>query len=70
MTLSPIARTRLDKAAVDNGFDRELPVDGPWLAYASTQCPLRVWIGPADGTRLCAVLRFRLIQFASTHPAT
>jgi len=44
MTLSPIDRTRLEKAAIDNGFDRELVADGHWLAYASTQCPLRIWI--------------------------
>lgn len=41
--------SRLAKAAVDNGFDQELPYtpsDGnDWLAFASTQCPLRIWLG-------------------------
>lgn len=49
--LSPIIASRLEKAATDNGFDQELPRDGDWLAFASTQCPLRVWIAaPSDTT--------------------
>jgi hypothetical protein len=43
--LSPVIASRLEKAAVDNGFDQELPRDGDWLGFASTQCPLRVWLG-------------------------
>jgi putative restriction endonuclease len=49
--LSPVIASRLEKAAVDNGFDHELPrppreagaID--WLGFASTQCPLRIWLG-------------------------
>lgn len=44
-TLSPIIVSRLEKAATDNGFDQELPSEGSWLAFASTSCPLRVWLG-------------------------
>ena len=43
--LSPVIASRLEKAAVDNGFDQELPHDGDWLGFASTQCPLRIWLG-------------------------
>jgi putative restriction endonuclease len=43
--LSPVVGSRLEKAAVDNGFDQELPREGDWLGFASTQCPLRVWLG-------------------------
>jgi len=43
--ISPIIASRLEKAAADNGFDQELPRDGQWLAFASTQCPLRIWLG-------------------------
>jgi putative restriction endonuclease len=49
--LSPVIASRLEKAAVDNGFDQELPSslreDGivDWLGFASTQCPLRMWLG-------------------------
>lgn len=42
--LVPAIATLLDKSAVDNGFDRELPREGNWLAYASTQAPLRLWM--------------------------
>lgn len=42
--LSPAIATLLEKVAVDNGFDRELPREGNWLAYASTQAPLRLWL--------------------------
>ncbi len=43
--LSPVIASRLEKAAVDNGFDQELPREGDWLGFASTQCPLRIWLG-------------------------
>lgn len=43
--LSPIIVSRLEKAATDNGFDQALEPDGKWLAFASTQCPLRLWLG-------------------------
>jgi putative restriction endonuclease len=43
--LSPVIASRLEKAAVDNGFDQELPREGDWLGFASTQCPLRLWLG-------------------------
>jgi hypothetical protein len=43
--LSPVIISRLEKAAVDNGFDQELPREGDWLGFASTQCPLRIWLG-------------------------
>lgn len=41
--------SRLEKAAVDNGFDGELPAVGDWLAFASTQCPLSIWLGVTSG---------------------
>lgn len=43
--LSPILVSRLEKAATDNGFDQALPLEGDWLVFASTHCPLRVWLG-------------------------
>lgn len=48
-TLSPILVSRLEKAATDNGFDQVLPPEGDWLVLASTQCPLRVWLGVFGG---------------------
>lgn len=43
-SLSPVTITRLEKAAVDNGFDQELLRRGDWLCFASTQAPLRIWL--------------------------
>lgn len=44
MPLSPATVTRLEKVALDNGFDQELPREGEWLGFASTQAPLRLWL--------------------------
>ena len=35
--LSPLVASRLEKGAVDNGFDQELPCDGDSLGFTSTQ---------------------------------
>jgi hypothetical protein len=43
-SLDPATRTRLEKVAVDNGFDQEQPRDGLWLAFSSTQAPVRLWL--------------------------
>jgi putative restriction endonuclease len=48
--LSPIIVSRLEKAATDNGFDRELARSGDWLVFASTHCPLGVWLGAISNT--------------------
>ncbi len=48
--------SRLEKAAVDNGFDRELPAVGEWLAFASTQCPLLIWLGITSGGAFAVAL--------------
>jgi hypothetical protein len=42
--LTPILVSRLQKTATDNGFDQEVGREGNWVAFASTQCPLRVWL--------------------------
>lgn len=44
MTLLQAVATRLEKAAMDNGFDQELPRDSEWLGFASTKSPLWVWL--------------------------
>ncbi len=58
MPLGPSAATLtlLEKLAVDNGFDRELPREGEWLAFASTQSPLRIWLSsPGEALFLAAL---------------
>jgi putative restriction endonuclease len=58
MTLSPLTQTLLEKAAIDNGFDQALAPEGDWLVFASTQCPLRVWLGVfGDAVLLAAFSR-------------
>lgn len=48
-TLSPILASLLEKTATDNGLDQELPREDDWLGFASTQCPLRIWLGTFGG---------------------
>lgn len=54
--LSPIVASLLEKAATDNGFDRVLERDGGWLPFASTLCPLRVWLSAPGAGEFVAVL--------------
>lgn len=44
MTLNSANRTRLEKAASDNGFDLDLGCDGHWLVFGSSQAKLNLWL--------------------------
>lgn len=44
MSLTPVNITRLEKAAVDNGFDLDRGRDGGWLVFASSQVSLKIWL--------------------------
>lgn len=44
MALNPVAATRLEKAAVDNGFDLGRGRKRHWLAFGSSQTDLCVWL--------------------------
>ena len=44
MSLTPIARARLEKAAHDNGFDLPLDVEGVWLRFDSSHARCRLWL--------------------------
>jgi putative restriction endonuclease len=55
MDIAPLIKTRLDKAAVDSGFDVAEGVDGGWLRYRSTSSPLRVALS-CPGARPAAAL--------------
>jgi putative restriction endonuclease len=50
--LSALTVSRLQKAATDNGFDCEMGMEDEWLAFTSTQCPLRIWLSAVDDTSL------------------
>jgi putative restriction endonuclease len=54
--LTPAVATRLEKAAVDNGFDRELPRQVDWLGFASTQVPLLLWLTATREDRFIAAV--------------
>jgi len=47
----------MEKVASDNGFDRDIPSAPDWLGFASTQCPLRVWLAVDGSTYLVALSR-------------
>lgn len=38
-------RVRLEKAAVDNGFDLNRGVEDGWMAFATSRSSLRIWLG-------------------------
>lgn len=50
MTLSHVAITRMEKAAIDNGFDMAGVWDGVWLPFASSQTSLRIWLSSLEGS--------------------
>jgi len=55
MTVSPIERIRLDKAAVDEGFGLRRPDDGDWLAYDSLGVPASIRLTCAEQDYLVAI---------------
>jgi putative restriction endonuclease len=66
--LSPATLTRLEKAAVDNGFDQELPREGGWRGFASTQAPLRIWLTViGEGAFLAALSQLHVARALSDH---
>src|SRR5262245_15160827 len=67
--LSPATAARLEKAAFDNGFDRELPRQGNWLGFASTQGPLSLWLTASDGEKrfVAAVSRENVARALTDH---
>ena len=46
----------LEKAALDNGFDRELARVGDWLAYASNHAPLEAWLRAMENGHLAVAM--------------
>lgn len=45
MGLSVVHRSLLEKLAQDNGFDVAAESTDAWLAFTSTQVPLKLWLG-------------------------
>lgn len=56
MPIALAVRTRLEKAAADNGFDLPLAQEGDWLSFASSHAPLRVWLTALGDALLLAAV--------------
>ncbi len=56
MSLTPVDITRLEKAAVDNGFDLDRGRDGRWLAFASSHVSLTIWLAAFGESRYAVAL--------------
>lgn len=54
MTIEPGVAARLEKAAVDAGFDLGPECEGGWLAFRSTQAPVKAWVTECDGAEVAA----------------
>lgn len=54
--LSPVIVSRLEKVAIDNGFDRELLPVGDWLGFASTQSPMKIWLSVSESYKYSAAI--------------
>lgn len=56
-------RIRIEKTATDNGFDLDLPAEGDWLSFASSQTPLRIWLtAPEDRLLVVAVSQIHVLN--------
>lgn len=68
MPITPTARTRLEKAAADNGFDLEFVQEDAWLGFASSHAPLRIWLTAlGDGFFLAAVSQLNVLRAIAEH---
>ncbi len=66
--ISAATATRLEKAAVDNGFDRELPREGGWFVFTSTQASLHLWLTVQDdGLFVAAFSQFHVSKALGEH---
>jgi hypothetical protein len=57
MTLDAGVAARLEKAAADAGFDLGPEWQSDWLAFRSTQAPIKVWVTECNGVEVAALSR-------------
>lgn len=62
--LAAASIARLEKAALDNGFDRELGGHGDWLSYGSSFSPLKVWLTSLLGADILVAVSRRNVADA------
>lgn len=66
--MTAAVRTRLEKAAADNGFDLGPTPEEHWLGFASSHAPLRVWLtAPTEGLFLAAVSQANVLRGLTSH---
>ena len=56
LRLTPVAITRLEKAATDNGFDLELEHTSDWLSFGSSQTSMRIWLTARGESRFLSAM--------------
>lgn len=61
---SPTPAVLLELAATQSGFDLRPEAPAPWHAFASTQCPLRVWLRPLPEGPVVVALSMRSVGAA------
>ena len=54
--LTPVAITRLEKAATDNGFDLEREHTSDWLSFGSSRTSMRIWLTARGESRFLAAM--------------
>ena len=70
MATTPAMAARLEKAAIDNGFDQGLPPVAGWVAFASTHARLAIWLSvSADGFPVAAFSRLDVADALIEHGA-
>ncbi len=52
--MHPLTRTRLEKAAADNGFDLDRGMDGAWLRFESSHAHIHLWLNEWAGATIIA----------------
>lgn len=68
MPIAPAVRTRLEKAASNNGFDLDFTHEGDWIGFASSHAPLRIWLTAlGDGLFLAAVSQPNVLRALTEH---
>ena len=74
-SLSMLDQVRLNKAAVDAGFDIKGEPEGEWLPYGSTSCPLRISLSVVNSRPVAALsmanvlAEFAVLSMSNSHPS-
>ena len=68
MPITAAVRTRLEKAAADNGFDLSQTPEKDWLSFASSHAPLRIWLTSiGEGLFFAAVSQPNVLRGLLSH---